>query len=308
MLQNANVELEQFEMCIMQHRLAQPNVSSRRGKLAPSLFLPPCNFAIHSCFSLHEETNTLQAALPGTLSVLGLGGAKGIWLSELGGQSAAQPGACQHRAEVLGRKPQPCDFVLSVLSFLFQLASAGRGGEAQLMFSSLRSVMTSSGAEMFGERAFSLSLVLLSGQHWMFGNPESIKHGENPRVHPKALVWGASLPTCHLLQLECCWKSDLGSYRAVSRGCVQPHPQQLMQSPSNLSLRFLLSAVKAYGASPGLHSCMQKPIRTFPKQRCLLFLAGAAPVPHFVGKAPSCKDAPKAPRDLLSFRQAFLYC
>lgn len=36
MLQNANAELEQFEMCIMQHQLARPEVSSRRGKLAPS--------------------------------------------------------------------------------------------------------------------------------------------------------------------------------------------------------------------------------------------------------------------------------
>lgn len=33
--------------------------------------------------------------------------------------------------------------------------------------------------------------------------------------------------------------------------------------------------------------------------------AGAAPVPHSAGKAPSCKDAPEAPRDLLSFRHAF---
>lgn len=36
MLQNANAELEQFEMCIMQHQLAQRRVSSGRGKLAPS--------------------------------------------------------------------------------------------------------------------------------------------------------------------------------------------------------------------------------------------------------------------------------
>lgn len=189
-------------MCIMQHRLAQPSVSSRRGKLAQSLSLPPCNFEVRSRFGLREETETpCRQALPGTLSVLGLGGAKGGWLSELGWQSAAQPGACQRRAEVLGRKPQPRDFVLSALSFLFQLASAGHGGEAQLMFSSLRS-LTSAGAEMFGERAFSLTLVLLSGQHWMFGNPESIKRGENPQVHQKALVREAALPTCLLLQPE----------------------------------------------------------------------------------------------------------
>lgn len=52
MFQNANTELEQFDMCMMQHHLARPKVSSRRGKLAPPLSLPPYNFEVHSHFGL----------------------------------------------------------------------------------------------------------------------------------------------------------------------------------------------------------------------------------------------------------------
>lgn len=143
---------------------------------------------------------------------------------------------------------------------------------------------------------------------------ESVQHGdtcENPQVHQKALVWVASLHAWQLLQLQCCWKSDLWKKALVfvqscEQGLSQPHARQPVQSPSNLCLTALSRNLTAYGASPGLHSCTQEPARTFSKQCCLLFMAGAAPVLRFAGKTPSCKDAPKSPRDLLSFRHVHL--
>lgn len=145
----------------------------------------------------------------------------------------------------------------------------------------------------------------------MSGNPESVKHGdtcENSQVCLRALMWVALSGGC----CSCSAAGNLTSGKALlftqtcEQGLSRPHPQQLVQSLSKLCLTVLSRNLTAYGASPGLHSCMQEPTCTSSKWCCLLFMAGAASASRFAGKAFSCKDAPKAPRDLLSFRHVHL--
>lgn len=86
-------------------------------------------------------------------------------------------------------------------------------------------------------------------------------------MHPKALVWVASLSTWQLLQ--CCWKPALWESTCfpaeLGAGTVpapSPSPAACAE-PSSLCLTALTRYPTAYGASPGLHSCAQEPTVLF---------------------------------------------
>lgn len=70
MLQNANAELEQFEMRIMQRWLARPEVSSRRGGSLHHLYLCHPVTEVHAHLGLGEGTETpCRQALPAALGM-----------------------------------------------------------------------------------------------------------------------------------------------------------------------------------------------------------------------------------------------
>jgi len=87
-------------MCIMQHWLARPEVSCRRGKLASSLSFPPCNFEVHSCFGFREGTEAPRwQALLSVLSVYGLGEQRGFGWRSWGSSQCAELG--ENRSRVI---------------------------------------------------------------------------------------------------------------------------------------------------------------------------------------------------------------
>lgn len=94
MLQNANVEPEQFQFCITQHRLAQHKDPSRGGTLCHP-------YLCHSCFGVCEgDVSCGQAVLSVCKELL----------------MAAQHGAGQYaEGTLVGRRElEPCGFVPSL--------------------------------------------------------------------------------------------------------------------------------------------------------------------------------------------------
>lgn len=110
----------------------------------------------------------------------------------------------------------------------------------------------------------------------------------------------ALLETCLVGKHTC-------SCRVRSRHCPSPIPSSLYgaKQPLSDSTNQISYSIWSFPWAPqlctGTHSILSE-------QCCLLFMAGAAPVPHFAGKAPSCQEAPKAPRDLPAFSHALMYC
>lgn len=232
----------------MQHRLARADVSCRRGKLAPCWSLPPCNSEDSSHFRVGEETETsCRQALPGALRVHRLG-----WQQPL------------HWAPFAGRKPQPCDFVLSARPSLFQLAWAECRGEAQLVSFSEISLITSAVAEMYGEWPFFCPWFLSAV---MVGNPGSLTNIETLGKIYWCTHWCLWL---HWVPGSCCSSSgNLPCGRSCvflhswERGLSQPHPQHPVQSQAACVWQHWPRYLRAYGASPGLHSCAQEPAVVF---------------------------------------------
>lgn len=96
--------------------------------------------------------------------------------------------------------------------------------------------------------------------------------------------------------LETCLVGDhVCSYTAGSGDCPSPIPSTLCrakQPVSDSTDRDISEHMELPLGSTAVHRNPQYSFRTV----LLLFTAGAAPVPQFVGKAPSCHEAPKAPR------------
>lgn len=110
--------------------------------------------------------------------------------------------------------------------------------------------------------------------------------------------------------LEACLVGEhVCSHRAGSRDCPSPSPipssscraKQPLSDSTNQIPQSMWSFPWAPQLCTGTHSGLS--------QQCsLLLMAGAAPVPHFAGKAPACQEAPRAPRDLPASSHALMHC
>lgn len=153
---------------------------------------------------------------------------------------------------------------LPARSSLFQLAWAECGGEAQLVSFTEISLITSAVAEIYGEWPF---LCPWCPSVVVVGNPGSLSNIETLVKIYKCTqkCWCEWLHWVPGRCFSAAGKLSCGRARVFlqswKQGLSQPHAQQLV--PCSLCLTALTRYLRAYGASPGLHSYAQEPTVLF---------------------------------------------
>lgn len=242
----------------MQHRLARADGSSRRGKLAPCWSLPPCNLEDSSHFRVGEETETsCRQALPGALRVHRLGGVKGLWLQSWGGSSHCTELHLlegNHNHMILFSLPDPPFSNWHEQNVEVKLS----------LFPSVKSLITSAVAEMYGEWPF---LCPWFPSAVMVGNPGSLTNIETPGKIYKCTQcthWLVASPsTWQLLQFF--WKPALCVPTELGAGTVPAPSPAPCAEPSSLCLTALTEISQSIWSFPwapqlctGTHSTLSE--------------------------------------------------